>query len=323
MDSMSILLALLATASLQDEKKPIEWDQLEAGPVDRGGKVAHGTRVKVTLRNGNTLRGFVVHPEFLREVDPKRWAFTAGAIRMYGEFQEGSTAEQQAGKKWGAERLSMIKKKKNAGEALRKDEQEFLDGYERWLLGRQKRHDFSRATTVVLDISLEQPQLGGHVVLKKTELRMPIIELSALDPKKLAELEAERDRVRGEMAKALDEFEKRREEERKKEDEARKKAGTGEPTDPIDANIKKLEELKAAKAFFDKYPEGSEEDQAAGKAWGPGRLKAIQDKARNNQPLTEEEKDFMSNYDQWTLGKKYTDELKKEEEKKKEEGGNP
>lgn len=252
---MTLLLALLLLApqDKKDEKKAIEWKDLKAGPLE-GGKP--GTRIKVTLRNGNTLRGTVVHPEFLREVNPKNW--------------------------------------------------------------RPKPYDFSKVTVVLLDIRIEQPELGGTVTLKQSDLKLPIIELNPVNQATLDRLEKERDRIRAEQEKALEEFERRKQDREAEDEETRKKAAEEEKaledSDAIEKKKKDLERLQEAIRFYDRFPEGSVEDQQAGKAWGAERLKAIQLKQNGRLILSPEEIEFMSNLDLWSMGKRY-----REEEKKKEE----
>jgi len=253
---MGLLLAFLLLAP-QDEKKTIDWKDLKAGPLE-GGKP--GTRIKATLRNGNTLRGTVLHPDFLREVNPKDW--------------------------------------------------------------RPKPYDFTKTEFVLLDIALEQPKLGGHVRLKKSDLRLPLVELNPVDGAMLERLRKERERIKAENEKALEEFELRKQE-REAEDEAtRKKAEEEERAlaeiDAIDKKKKDLERLQEAIRFYDRFPEGSVEDQQAGKAWGSERLKLIQMKQNGRLILSPEEIEFLSNLDLWAMGKRY-----REEEKKKEEGEKP
>lgn len=257
---MRFLLALLAIASQErpekkDDKKPIEWKNLQAGPLE-GGKP--GTRIKVTLRNGNTLRGTVTHPDFLKASDPKAW--------------------------------------------------------------RAKPHDFSKSQFVLLDIRLELPDLGGYVAVKQGDIRPPILELNPIDPATLERLLKERETVLNAQRAALDEY-GRRQKERDAEDEetrrrAEKEAREKSEVEAIEAKKKQLEKLQEALKVYDRFPEGTAEEQQAGKAWGADRMKLIQVKTKSLTPLTADEQDFMTNFESWVVGKKYREEEKKSKEEK-------
>lgn len=263
MRTIAAFLALACAASAQEvrkDEKKVEWKDLKAGPVynaKKDGLVA-GSRIKITLRNGNTLRGIVVHPDYLKELNKKNW--------------------------------------------------------------KPKDYNFEKTDSVVLDISLEQPELGGTVTIKRKDIKEPILELTPLDQATIEKLEKQREAVRQANEARLDEYLKLKAERDAADEEARKKAekeGT-ETEDPLEKEKKRIEELQAALKVYEKFPEGSVEDQQAGKAWGAERLKVIQQKTRALTPLTAEETDFMSSFDQWSLGKKASEELKKKEEKKEE-----
>lgn len=257
---MQFLLAFLALApqdkpEKKEEKKPVEWKDLQAGPLD-GNKP--GTRIKITLRNGNTLRGTVTHPDFVKASDPKAW--------------------------------------------------------------RAKPYDFSKAQFVTLDIRLELPDLGGYVAVKRGDIRPPILELSPIDPATLERLLKERETVLNAQRAALEEYE-RRKAEREAEDEltrkrAEKEAREKSEVDAIEAKKKQLEKLQEALKVYDRFPEGTAEEQQAGKAWGAERMKLIQVKTKSLTPLTAEEQDFMTSFESWVLGKKYREEEKKAKEEK-------
>lgn len=264
MKTIAALFALASVAAAQEvrkDEKKIDWKDLKAGPVYNAKKdgVVAGSRIKVTLRNGNTLRGTVIHPEYLKELNKKNW--------------------------------------------------------------KPRDYNFEKSDSVVLDISLEQPELGGTVTLKRKDLKEPILELQPLDPATIERLEKQREQVRADNQQRLDEYLKLKAE-RDAEDEAARKKAEGEGTeteDPLEKKKKEIEELQAAIKVYEKFAEGTVEDQQAGKAWGSERLKVIQTKTRALTPLTAEEQEFMSSYDQWVLGKKASDELKKSKEEKKEE----
>lgn len=266
MRTLAALLALATAASAQEKKeeKSIDWNKLQAGPVagSKPGAFGPGTRVKVTLRNGNTLRGTVVHPDFLREVNPRNW--------------------------------------------------------------RPKPLDFSKTDTVLLDIRLEQPELGGYVRLRRVDLRLPILELTPLDPAMLERLEAERRRIETEAEERLKQYDEWKTTRERDDEEARKRKekedATNKDVDEIEEKKRQLDKMKEALQVFDKFPEGSAEDQQNGKAWGAERLKAIQQKTKALVPLSAEEQEFMTSYDLWSLGKKIREEEKK---KKEEEKKNP
>gem|GEM_PF-5884199 len=267
MKTSAFLLVLSGVAAAQTVterkgEKSIEWKNLKAGPLaGPADNLVPGTRIKVTLRNGNTLRGTVVHPEFLRELNPKRW--------------------------------------------------------------RPKAYDFSKVESVLLDIRLEQPQLGGYVTLRRAELRVPIVELDPLDPATREKLEAERKRIEDAREQSFKDYEEWKSSREREDDEARKRAEKEKEResegDEIEAKKKALDKMKEALQIFDKFPEGSVEDQQAGKAWGSERLKTIQQKTKVLVPLTAEEQEFMTSYDLWSLGRKIREEEKKKKEEKKEE----
>jgi hypothetical protein len=259
MRTLVALLFCVSVAAAQDPKKDekkIEWKDLKAGPVaGKDNTVVAGSRIKITLRNGNTLRGIVVHPEYLKELNKKNW--------------------------------------------------------------KPRAYDFEKVDTVVLDIGLEQPELGGYITLRRGDIKPPIIEMTPLDPATVEKLEKERERVRQQNQERLDEYLRLKAERDAADEEARRKAAKETETteDPLEKKKREIEELQAAVQVYAKFPEGSAEDQQAGRAWGAERLKVIQQKTRALTPLTSEEQEFMSSYDQWVLGKKATEELKKEEKK--------
>ncbi len=255
MQFLIILLSLTPQekSDKKDDKKPIEWKDLRGGPLE-GGKP--GTRIKITLRNGNTLRGTVTHPDYLKAADPKAW--------------------------------------------------------------RGKPHDFSKAQFVILDIRLELPDLGGYVAVKQGDIRPPILELNPIDPATLKRLLKERETVLNAQRAALDEYE-RHKAEREAEDEetrrrAEKEAREKSEVEGIEAKKKQLEKLQEALKVYDRFPEGTVQEQQAGKAWGADRMKLMQVKTKSLTPLTAEEQDFMTNFESWVVGKKYREENKKQEQ---------
>jgi hypothetical protein len=250
------LFLFITTSFAQEKDKTIEWEKLQAGPLSGPlpGKTTPGTRIRVTLRNGNTLRGVVVHPDYLKLLDAKKW--------------------------------------------------------------KPKSYDFSKAESVLLDISIEQPQLGGYVCLKRSNIRFPILELNPVDEARLEQIRKEQERIKLAQAEALEQYEMKKEEQDKEDEELKKRAENDLKEDPIEAKKKELDKIKEAMAVYDRFPEGSVEDQQAGKAWGAERIKLIQNKTRGLAPLSLEEQDFLTNIELWVLGKKYREEEKKEEEKK-------
>jgi len=162
----------------------------------------------------------------------------------------------------------------------------------------------------------------NNEILSENAKDMAAAEKKGLTAAMLDRLRQERERIKAENEKALEEFELRKQE-REAEDEAtRKKAEEEERAlaeiDAIDKKKKDLERLQEAIRFYDRFPEGSVEDQQAGKAWGSERLKLIQMKQNGRLILSPEEIEFLSNLDLWAMGKRY-----REEEKKKEEGEKP
>lgn len=165
--------------------------------------------------------------------------------------------------------------------------------------------DYLKAEALTLDIKWEYPGSEGTVTIPKDQI-VAIRKLAKLDKATIEKMRKDRERIRKQAMK--DEAErqaasaKRAEEALKAAAEAAKSEAS---KDELERLEKELAELKEGQNLLNQFPTP---------AWGPERLKKINQKGVIGVPLTSEEQEFVLNYDKWAAA--YN---RREEEKKKAE----
>lgn len=192
--------------------------------------------------------------------------------------------------------------------------------------------EIEKMKVITLDVNLEYPELTGHIGVERSQVRsvrklpkLSAAELEARDKARQAAMKrmADEDNARrARMAERELEIEKARLDEAKRKKEKEKEGILGD--------VKEQAEMIAkGGAIFAKFP------PAAG--WGPAKLEEIANKNTLKIPISDEEREFLLNYDLWAKYKAYKEEQdlkarlkaaseaaeeakkKAEEEKKKEE----
>ncbi len=191
-----------------------------------------------------------------------------------------------------------------------------------------KEQDLAKARTILLDMSLEYPELGGRKAIESGGKFIPNIvgfernqiksvrRLPDMSPEDVKAREAQREEA---YARILAEEASRRKMEaeiesaRKKEIEDRLKKKREEEGKTEAGKMQVLaERVQKAAAIYEKYG-----------ASAPDTLKAIEGKNLRKQPLSDEDKQLLKDFPEWAWYKaNYVDEKPKEppkEEPKKEE----
>ena len=166
----------------------------------------------------------------------------------------------------------------------------------------QESIDYSKASEITLDVSLEYPGLNGTLSIPRKEVK-EIRKLANLDAATMKRIQDEINRIKAQAA-ADDAARRAGDAER---DKLAKKAR--EDADKIDkdldsaknkgqAAVKDLEDLQKGLELLKRFPPGQ---------YGPETAKAVADKALRKQPVTPAETEFLDpkNYELWTKALQY------------------
>ncbi|HLY11906.1 MAG TPA: hypothetical protein VKW04_21575 [Planctomycetota bacterium] len=148
--------------------------------------------------------------------------------------------------------------------------------------------DYSQATEITLDVSLEYPGLNGTISIPRSEVK-EIRKLQNLDSATMKRIQDEVARIK-QQAAADDSARRTAELDR---DKAAKKAR--EDAEKLDKNaadlknkgaaaVKDLEDLQKGLDLLKKFPPGQ---------FGPDTAKIVADKALRKQPVTQAETEFL------------------------------
>jgi len=173
--------------------------------------------------------------------------------------------------------------------------------------------DYSTASEITIDLSLEYPGLNGTMTIPKKEIK-EIRKLQNLDPATMKRIQEEMKRIQALAAadeasrkSSESERDKAKEKERKKaEEEAKdekKEKATGEEV------LKELDDLRKGKELLKRFPPDK---------WGPQTASQVAEKSLRKQPVTADELEFLREDTQklWNLALKNQQEKAKTEEKK-------
>lgn len=170
--------------------------------------------------------------------------------------------------------------------------------------------DYTKETTLTIDMSWEYPGLTGTMSIPKDQIK-EVRKLQALDPTTRKAIE-EQTRL-AKLQTAKDEEERR--EAGKIKDEAIKKA-VAEKLESETKGLneaekaKKLELIKKSLELRKKFPPGE---------WDPVKVaEAVRQRALNRLPPTPEQREFQENQQLWGMAQQYEEfqKLDKKEEKK-------
>jgi DNA-directed RNA polymerase subunit F len=154
--------------------------------------------------------------------------------------------------------------------------------------------DYSKASELTLDVTLEFPGLNGSLSVSKKEIK-EVRKLEKLDPATLQRLQDELRKVQ--QAAAADEVarkaaEQRRDQEAQAALESRKDPNTAaDPGRAAAAGDLDPDRLKKGLELLARFPPPE---------WGPERVQDITAKAIRKQPITLHEKEFADNIGLWT-----------------------
>jgi hypothetical protein len=167
--------------------------------------------------------------------------------------------------------------------------------------------DLSKLTKVILDVSLEYPELlGGEFGVERVNMR------SVRKLRQLTKEEAEAfEKVRQEALEATRKSDDARRSASAKDDQAkldeieaaeRKKREAALGKEAADLKMK-LEQLEKAAAVYKKYPPPQ---------WGPQTMQEIAQKAQLKLPISAEMQDFGKNFELWNSYNEYVKSKKEE-----------
>jgi hypothetical protein len=176
--------------------------------------------------------------------------------------------------------------------------------------------DYSAASEITIDLSLEYPGLNGTMTIPKKEIK-EIRKLQNLDPATMKRIQEEMRRIQALAAAdeagrktAEAERDKLKEKERKKKDEEDKDKDK-DKEDGVKA-LKDLEDLQKGKELLKRVPPDK---------WGPQTASAVAEKSLRKQPVTAEEREFLQEDNQklWNLALRNQQEKEAKSKEKTEE----
>jgi hypothetical protein len=171
--------------------------------------------------------------------------------------------------------------------------------------------DYAKETAVSLDLSWEYPGLNGTMTIPKREIK-EIRKLEKLDAAALKALQEQKKKIEKDLEL---QNRKNREESDRREKEALEAAKQVAEREAMKAKLsgqagdvtQKLERMKKGLELLAKFPPP---------AWGKEKLSEIARKAQLKIPVSQQENEFVQNYDFWVEARNA-----QEEGKKKPEGG--
>lgn len=167
--------------------------------------------------------------------------------------------------------------------------------------------DYLQEKSLTLDLSWEYPGLNGTLTISKDQIRA-VHKLQALDPKTLAELEEEKKRLQAIIQQQDQErlalHEEYERQAAKASEEALRREREGREGEEEGARI--LKEAERLKQALEVYRRFPPPE------WGPQKLEDIRGRAVRKQPLSPDDQEFLRNIDLWMEAKSYYDRKKGE-----------
>ena len=175
-----------------------------------------------------------------------------------------------------------------------------------------KNLDVEKMKVIHLDIGWEYPELKGLVGVERIHVknarRLPHLSAKEVEARNKARQEALKRMESEDMARRARIA--ARDQELERERLASEKLEKAERMKGLGADLEaKAEMLKKGAELHARFPESA--------GWGAKRLEAIGQKTITQVPRTEDERDFLANYDTWLKYKVYI-EAEKDKEKEKE-----
>jgi hypothetical protein len=166
--------------------------------------------------------------------------------------------------------------------------------------------DYSKESSLTIDLGLEYPGLDGTMTVPKTEIR-GLRKLQNLDEATLRRLQEEKKRVKDEMQK--DEARRREEEsarvKRAEQDAsaaAKAQADADAAKNELKSAVDKADRIQKGMALLKKFPPPT---------WGPEKAAEIGKKAQLRIPVTPDEREFLENIQLWGEAMRYQQEKEK------------
>jgi hypothetical protein len=173
--------------------------------------------------------------------------------------------------------------------------------------------DYSSATEITIDLSLEYPGLNGTMTIPKKEIK-EIRKLQNLDPATMKRIQEEMKRIQAlaaadEASRKTSEAErdKIKEKERKKADEEAK--DKEKDKEAGSKALKDFEDLQKGKELLKRFPPDK---------WGPQTASQVAEKSLRKQPVTADEVEFLKDENRrlWDLALQAQQAKEKTDEKK-------
>jgi hypothetical protein len=182
--------------------------------------------------------------------------------------------------------------------------------------------DYSTVSEITLDVSLEYPGLNGTMTVAKKEIK-DIRKIQNMDAATMKRIREEMQRIQAQAASDEASRQASERERDKSASAARAAAIKAESEGKVDKDkaaqlLKEFQDLQKGKELLQRFPPDK---------WGPKTIQEIAEKNLRKQPITLEEREFLSEDVQrlWNLALKAQNEAKateakdKEKEKEKEE----
>ncbi len=176
--------------------------------------------------------------------------------------------------------------------------------------------DYSTATDITLDLSLEYPGLNGTMTIPRKEIK-ELRKLQNIDAATLKRIQDEMKRIQDSAAKDDEERRLRESERDRMKAKDREKAEKEDKDREKDREkggqlLKEFEDLQKAKDVLKRFPPPQ---------WGPKVIAEIGEKGIRRQPITAEEREFSSEETQrlWNLAFKAQQDAEGDKKKEKPE----
>lgn len=177
----------------------------------------------------------------------------------------------------------------------------------------QESLDFSQASEITIDVSLEYPGLNGTLSIPRKEIK-EIRKLANLDSATMKRIQDEIARIKqqaaaDDAARRASEADKDRAAKKAREDAEKIDKDVDAAKNKGQAAVKDLEDIQKGLELLKRFPPGQ---------YGPETAKAVADKALRKQPVTPAETEFLDTEVQrlWNKALQY----QKEQDAKKSDG---
>lgn len=153
---------------------------------------------------------------------------------------------------------------------------------------QQDTVDYSQASEITLDVSLEYPGLNGTLSIPRKEIK-EIRKLQNLDPATMKRIQEEIARIKqqaamDDAARRAAELDKDKAAKKQREDAEKLDKESAEVKNKGAAAVKDLEDIQKGLELLKRFPPGQ---------YGPETAKQVADKALRKQPVTPAETEFL------------------------------